>query len=60
MSVINRAKNPLKFSIHKSHIEISEWLDHENEVDDIERRVVEVEPRPIEEMVYVHWEVVER
>jgi hypothetical protein len=48
--------NPLRFSIAQQDYGIAEILDHDNEVDDTMRRVTEIEVRPREGNLYVHWE----
>lgn len=52
-------KNPMRFSLGHKTAEISQWLDHENEIDDVQRRVAEIDIRPGEGQIYVHWEVVD-
>jgi len=52
-------KNPMRFSIRHKMCDIANWLDHENEVDDIQRRVTKVDIVPSEGQVYVHWEEVD-
>jgi hypothetical protein len=51
--------NPLRFSIRHQDYGIGEILDHDNEIDDTQRRVTQIQLRPSEGNVYVYWEVVE-
>jgi hypothetical protein len=50
--------NPLRFSIRHQDYGIGEILDHDNEIDDTQRRVTQIQLRPSEGNVYVYWEVV--
>lgn len=51
-------KNPMRFSLRHNTADIEGWLDHENEIDDVQRRVTEVDIRPSEGCIRVHWEEV--
>lgn len=46
--------NPLRFSLRDATIDVGGYLSHED--DDIDRRVTELELKPSEGNVYVHWE----
>lgn len=53
-------KNPMRWSISHKTCDIEGWLDHQNEIDDVQRRVTEIDIRPGEGNIYVHWEEVEK
>jgi len=48
--------NPMRFSIRHQDYGIGEILDHDNEIDDAQRRVTQIQLRPSEGNVYVYWE----
>ena len=48
-------KNPMRFTARPRSIDITNWLDHDDEVDDVQWRVTEIEFKPGQ--IYVHWEV---
>ena len=49
-------KKPMKFDVDERWIDVGEWLDHEDEIDNVNRNVISIEMRPSEDAIYVHWE----
>ena len=46
-------KNPMRFSISNRTVDIENWLRHQ---DFAEKQVTEIDIRPSEGNIYVHWE----
>jgi len=55
---MSELKNPMRFSIRNRNIDVSNFLDHADEVDDVQRRVTNIDVKPSQGNVYVHWEEV--
>ncbi len=49
-------KNPMRFSMKNRTIDIANWMDHDDEVDYVQRYVTAIEVRPSEGNIYVHWD----
>lgn len=52
---MSELKNPMRFGMHSRTVDIKGWL-QPVEGDESEKRVTEIEIRPSEGNVYVHWE----
>jgi len=53
MSELN---NPMRFSMQGRTVEVADYLDHEDEIDYVQRYVTDIEVRPSEGNIYVHWD----
>lgn len=53
----NSLNNPMRWSLRHDTANVQQWL-HDVD-DDVQRRVTEIEMRPAQGNIFVHWEVVD-
>ena len=51
--------NPMTVGIRHTELDVSEWLDHDNNHDNLNRRITKVVMDPNEGHARLHWEIVD-